>query len=413
MTLRLRICASRPLLLLLLCLGGLTSLAIAAPPDHWVGTWGASPVLALNTNGKIVSGDTTLREIVHISLGGSTARVVLSNEFGLDPLTIGAAGIALSGSDGSIIPSSSSALTFGGRPSAIIPPGALVVSDPIAIKLPALADVVVSLFIPDQPIQQLSVHTFADQTNYSATGNVVSAEKFDTPKTITSWPILKGIDVKVSAESSAIVTFGDSITDGALSTRNANARWPDVLARRLQADKKTANLGIINEGIGGNRILHDVSGPSALARFDRDVLAQSGVKYLIIMESINDIGHATDPDPAKRYDIVTADDLIFGLGQLAERAHTHGIKVFGATLTPYGGAKYASPAGEAMREAVNNWIRTTKQLDGFIDFDKVTQDPANPTVYLPADDSGDHLHPKDAGYKAMGESIDLKLFESK
>jgi lysophospholipase L1-like esterase len=402
----------RPLLPLLLCLSVFTPLATAAPPDHWVGTWGAAPVLALNTNGRIVSGDTTLREIVHISLGGSTARVVLSNEFGLDPLTIGAAGIALSGSDGTIVPSSSSALTFGGRPSAIIPPGALVVSDPIAIKLPAFADVAVSLFIPDQPIQQLSVHNFADQTNYSATGNVVSTEKLDTPKTITSWPILKGIDIKGGAESGAIVTFGDSITDGALSTRNANARWPDVLARRLQADKKTANLGIINEGIGGNRILHDVSGPSALARFDRDVLAQPGVKYVIIMESINDIGHAADPDPAKRYDVVSADDIIFGLGQLTERAHTHGIKVFGATLTPYGGAKYASPTGEAMREAVNTWIRTTKQLDGFIDFDKVTQDPANPTVYLPADDSGDHLHPKDAGYKAMGESIDLKLFES-
>jgi lysophospholipase L1-like esterase len=239
----------------------------------------------------------------------------------------------------------------------------------------------------------------------------VSTEKLDAPKTYFSWPILKGIDIKGSAESAAIVTFGDSITDGALSTRNANARWPDVLAKRLQADKKTANLGIINEGIGGNRVLHDVAGPSALARFDRDVLAQAGVKYLIIMESINDIGHAADP--VKPYDVVSAEDIIFGLGQLAERARTHGIKVYGATLTPYGGAKYASPAGETMRTAVNNWIRTTKQLDGFIDFDKATQDPANPTVYLPANDSGDHLHPKDAGYKVMGEYIDLKLFESK
>ena len=413
MTPRRRICTPRQLILLLLCLCGLTSFATAAPPDHWVGTWGASPVLTSNSNGKVISGDTTLREIVHISLGGSTARVILSNEFGLDPLTIGAAGIALSAGDGNIVASSTTALTFGGRPSAIIPPGALVISDPVAIKLPAFADVAVSLFIPDQPIQQLSAHGFADQTNYSAMGNVVSAEKLDTPKTYFSWPILKGIDIKGSAESGAIVTFGDSITDGALSTRNANARWPDILARRLQADKKTADLGIINEGIGGNRVLHDVSGPSALARFDRDVLAQSGVKYLIIMESINDIGHAADPDPAKRYDVVTADDLIFGLGQLAERAHTHGIKVYGGTLTPYGGAKYASPAGEAMREAVNTWIRTTRQLDGFIDFDKATQDPANPTVYLPANDSGDHLHPKDAGYKVMGDSIDLKLFESK
>ena len=403
-----------PLLLLLACLFAFVPLATAAaPPDHWVGTWGASPVAAMNPDGKILAGDSTLREIVHISLGGSTARIVLSNEFGVDPLTIGATQIALSTGDGSIDKASAAPVNFGGRPSVTIPPGALVVSDPIAIKLAPFADVAVSLYVPDQPIKQLSVHNFADQTSYIATGNVATAATLDSPKTIASWPILKNLDVKAGSESAAIVAFGDSITDGAASTRNANARWPDVLARRLQANKKTADLGIINQGIGGNRVLHDVAGPSALARFDRDVVAQSGVKYLIILESINDIGHAADPDPAKRYDIITADDLIFGLGQLAERAHTHGIKVYGATLTPYVGAKYASPEGEAMREAVNTWIRTTKQLDGFIDFDKATQDPANPTMYLPANDSGDHLHPKDAGYKAMGESIDLKLFESK
>ena len=209
-------------------------------------------------------------------------------------------------------------------------------------------------------------------------------------------------------KAASIVAFGDSITDGALSTRDANARWPDDLARRLQANKKTANLGILNQGIGGNRILHDVTGPNALARFDRDVLAQAGVKYLIILESINDIGHAQDP--VKPYDVVTAEDLIVGLRQLATRAHTHGIKVYGATLTPYVGAKYASPAGEAMRQAVNKWIRTTNQLDGFIDFDKATQDPPTPTVFSPAADSGDHLHPADAGYKIMADSIDLSLF---
>jgi lysophospholipase L1-like esterase len=369
--------------------------------------------MTMNPDGKVIPGDTTVRNIVHISIGGSTARIVLSNEFGLDPLTIGATQIALSTGDGSIEATSAVAVNFSGRPTVTIPPGALVVSDPITIKLAPFSDVAVSLYVPEQPIRQLSAHGFADQTNYLATGNVAAAATLDSSKTIASWPILKNIDVQAGPDAAAIVTFGDSITDGAASTRNANARWPDVLAHRLQANKKTASLGIINQGIGGNRILHDVSGPSALARFDRDVLSQAGVKYLIILESINDIGHAADPDPAKRYDVITADDLIFGLGQLAERAHTHGIKVYGATLTPYGGAKYASPEGEAMREAVNTWIRTTKQLDGFIDFDKATQDPANPTVYLPANDSGDHLHPKDAGYKAMGESIDLKLFESK
>jgi lysophospholipase L1-like esterase len=401
----------QPLALLLLCLTALVPLANAAPPDRWVGTWGAAPVAALNPDGAILAGDTTLREIVHISIGGPMVRVVLSNEFGLDPLTITAAHIALSAGASSITPSSAGGLSFNGQPTVVIPPGALVVSDPVALKLPAFSDVAVSLYVPDQAIQQLSIHNFADQTSYAAPGNVVSAAQLDTPKQISSWPILKGLDVKVGTDSASIVAFGDSITDGALSTRNGNARWPDVLARRLQANKKTANLGIINEGIGGNRVLHDTTGPSALARFDRDVLSQAGVKYLIIMESINDIGHAADP--VKPYDVVSAADIILGLSQLAERAHTHGIKVIGATLTPYVGAKYSSPAGEAMRTAVNTWIRTTKQLDGVIDFDQATRDPANPTVLLPANDSGDHLHPKDAGYKAMGESIDLKLFESK
>ena len=177
------------------------------------------------------------------------------------------------------------------------------------------------------------------------------------------------------------------------------------------ADKRTADLGVLNEGIGGNRILHDVAGPSALARFDRDVIAQAGVKYLIILEAINDIGHAYDTH--RVYDVVSADDLIAGYVQMAERAHTHGIKVYIATLTPYVGASYASPAGEQVRQALNQWIRTTSQIDGFIDFDKATQDPANPAMFLPAYDHGDHLHPSDPGYKAMGDAIDLKLFQSK
>jgi lysophospholipase L1-like esterase len=431
----------------------------AAPqPDHWVGTWAASPVSSPNvrrprpapvsagtTNGNPVAPpttapapavqtpapnppeaapstsidpaqtfaatDTTLREIVHVSLGGPLARIVLTNEFGTEPLTIGAAHLALSAGGSSIELASAGGLTFSGRPSITIPPGALAVSDPVAVKLTPGADVAVSLFLPAQPLRVASAHGFADQTSYTASGNVVGAKTLESAATITSWPFLKGIDVKVPAADSAIVTFGDSITDGALSTKDTNARWPDVLARRLQADKKTAGLGVLNEGIGGNRILHDVTGPSALARFDRDVIAQSGVRYVIILEGINDIGHAADPN--KPYDIVSAEDLVAGYTQLVERAHTHGIKVIGATLTPYTGAKYMSPAGEQMRAALNKWIRTSTLLDGFIDFEKATQDPANSSMYLPAYDSGDHLHPKDAGYKAMGESIDLKLFEQK
>lgn len=401
-----------PLALLLFCLCSLSPRAVsAASPDHWVGTWATAPVALPNPEAKVGSADTTFREIVHVSIGGPAVRVILTNEFGLDSLTIGAANIALSASGSEINPAASSALTFSGRPSITIPPGALVVSDPVDLKLPPSSDVAVSIFVPAQAISQVTHHSFADQTSYTAPGNVASAKTLDAPAEITSWPFLKGIDVKADAKSAAIVAFGDSITDGAHSTRNANARWPDVLARRLQADKKTAHLGVLNEGIGGNRVLHNNTGPSALARFDRDVLAQAGVKYLILLESINDIGHAQDPNGP--YDVVSAEDLIAGLSQLATRAHTHGIKVFGATLTPYVGAKYASPAGEAMRAAINQWIRTTNQLDGVIDFDKATRDPANPTVFLPANDSGDNLHPGDAGYKAMGDSIDLKLFTGK
>jgi lysophospholipase L1-like esterase len=389
---------------------GLLPMAQAQGVDeHWVGTWATSPMGYPNKGGSL--GDdkgTTLREIEHISVGGSAVRVTLSNEFGVEPLVVNAASIAVRLTGSSV--SSPVPLLFGGRPAVTIPAGALVVSDAAALTVKPLSDVAVSLFLPMQPQTLVTRHGFANQTNYRVSGDATSNAELTDAKTFASWEYLKGIDVKGDAKSVSVVLFGDSITDGALSTLDKNARWPDVLAARLAADKHTAKVGVLNEGIGGNRVLHDTTGPSALARFDRDVIAQTGVKYLVIMESINDIGHAADPDPKKRYDIVTAQDLIAGLSQLARRAHTHGIKVYGATLTPYVGAKYQSNEGEAMRQTVNQWIRTTKELDGVVDFDKVTTDPAHPGVFLSVYDSGDHLHPKDAGYKAMGESIDLKLF---
>jgi len=391
------------LILSLVCLN--TKPAVAASPGHWVGTWATSPMAQDNHEDRVAV-DTTYREIVHVSMGGPAVRVILTNEFGLSPLTIGAASVALSAGGSDI--DTAAPLTFNGRPFIVIPAGALVVSDPVNLNLPPTSNLAVSIFIPAQPIRLVSAHEFADQTNYTAAGNVVSARSLDDPQKMYSWPFLKGVDVRADSKAAAIVAFGDSITDGAFSTRDANARWPDVLAARLQADKSTADLGVLNEGIGGNRVLHNDTGPNALARFDRDVLAQAGVKYLIILESINDIGHAQDLHHP--YDAVTAEDLIAGLSQLATRAHTHGIKVFGATLTPYVGAGYASPKGEAIREAVNQWIRTTNQFDGVIDFDKVVRDPANPTVFLPADEHGFHLHPNDTGYKAMGDAINLKLF---
>jgi lysophospholipase L1-like esterase len=382
-------------------------------PMHWVGTWATSPMADGRTPPHFgMEGDTgtTLREVVHISIGGSSFRVTLTNEFGRDALTIGAAQIALkapgaaSGND--IVAGSSLQLSFSGRPSVTIPPGALVISDPVPLKAAALSDLAVSLFIPEQTISSITYHSFADTSNFMAAGNDVTTATLIDSKPTYSWQFLKGVDVMTDAPG-AVVAFGDSITDGAHSSRDANARWPDELARRLGAKPRTA-LGVLNEGIGGNRILHDNSGPSALARFDRDVIAQAGVKYLIILEAINDIGHATDPK--KPYDIITAEDLIAGYTQMVLRAHTHGIKVYLATVTPFVGAGYQSPAGEQMRQTVNAFIRSNHIADGFIDFDKTTQDPANPTVFLPADDSGDHLHPGDAGYKAMGDSIDLSLF---
>jgi lysophospholipase L1-like esterase len=383
--------------------------ASAASANHWVGTWATAPVSANNSEAVYGAAGTTYREIVHVSLGGPRIRIILTNEFGTDSLTIGAADVALSAGNCSIDSASAHALTFGGKPSIIIPPGALAVSDPVDLILPALADLAVNLFIPAQTIQHISIHNYADQTSYSVPGNLVSAARLDSPKEIYSWPFLKGVDVYADSKAGAIVAFGDSITDGAHSTRDANARWPNVLARRLHANKKTADLGVLNEGIGGNRILHDNAGPSALARFDRDVLAQDGVKYVIILESINDIGHAYAP--VAPYDIVTAEDLIQALSQMVERAHAHGIKVIGATLTPYIGASYSSPEGEAAREIVNQWIRSTNEFDGFIDFDKITQDPANPTSFSAAAGSTDNLHPGDSGYKLMGDAVDLKLFE--
>lgn len=383
--------------------------ALAASRGHWVGTWAAAPVSADNSSSKFGATDTTYREIVHASLGGHSVRIILTNEFGTEPLIIGAAHIALCAGNGASSVTSDKALTFSGSPSITIPAGAAVVSDPADFNLPALADIAVSIFIPAQPMQHVSIHNFADQTSYAVAGNFVGAARLDSPQEIYSWPFLKGIDVYGNVKAGSVVAFGDSITDGDHSTRDANARWPDVLARRLLADKKTADLGVLNEGIAGNRVLHDLAGPSGLSRFDRDVISQAGVKYVIILEGINDISHA---NPSRKpYDMITADELIQALVQMTERAHIHGIKVIGATLTPYAGTAYASPAGEQMRQAVNHWIRTSKQLDGYIDFDKVTKASLNPTSLSDATGSTDHLHPGDPGYRLMGDSIDLDLFK--
>jgi lysophospholipase L1-like esterase len=253
------------------------------------------------------------------------------------------------------------------------------------------------------------VHSSAQQSNYIQAGNEVTASRLTAPVTMPSWYFLKGVDVQVFApHAAAVVAFGDSITDGAYATDNQNHRWPDDLAIRLHNNPATANLSVLNEGIGGNCVVINCAGPNALARFDRDVLAQSGVRYVILLEGINDIGALHTPNqPEYR---LTAEGLEQGLSQLVVRAHEHGIKVFGATLTPYQGAWYVTNAGEQIREAVNTWILTSGVFDGTVDFDKATRDSGHPLAFASQYDSGDHLHPKDAGYNAMADSIDLNLF---
>ena len=378
-------------------------------PANWVGTWATSPFDGDPWHGIPTLVASTLREVVHTSIAGKSLRVRLTNEFGTEPLRIDAATIAISTGTGNIDAGSIHALTFGGSPSMVVPVGAEVLSDPVAMATPAAANLAISIYLPLQQISNVTVHSSAQQDNYILAGNHVGDASFGGAEVTPSWFFLKGVDVEpTEAHAAAIVAFGDSITDGALSTENANHRWPDYLSARLRSNPATAHLAVLDEGIGGNRVLVDRVGQNALARFNRDVLSQAGVKYVIVLEGINDIGGLFNPNTPNYK--VTAEDLEQGFAQLAARAHEHGIKIFGASITPYKGAGYFTEKGEAIRQAVNHWMLTSGVFDGVIDFDKATGDKANPLTFAPQYDSGDHLHPKDAGYAAMADSIDLGLF---
>lgn len=350
----------------------------------------------------------TLRQIVRTSVGGSRVRVVLSNSFGSAPLTIGAAHIALREKEDVIQTTRGARLTFSGRPSVTVPAYAIVYSDPVTLAVPPVADLAVDVYLPGSTNAPapLAMHTAAFQTSYvSETGNHAGTPKLPAVATTRSWFLLARVDVAAPDAAGLIVAFGDSITDGAASTPDTNSRWPDVLARRLLASP--LKMGVLNAGIGGNRVLSEGAygaGINALARFEIDALSHPGVTHIIVMEGINDIGNARqNPMP-------TAEDLIAGHKQLIARAHAKGVKIFGATLTPFWGAGYYTEVGEAKRQALNEWIRTGKSYDGVVDFDRATRDPADPKKLLAAYDSCDHLHPSDAGYKAMAEAIDLGLF---
>ena len=389
--------------------------ALAAPSNYataqqmvWTGSWAAAPVAVPAMAENADPNGTTYRDVVHLSVGGKAVRLRISNEFGPTPLTVASVHVALSAGADATQPGTDHVVTFGGIGSVTLPGGAVVLSDPVAMSARPFANLAVSLFVPAQTGVTLTYHQLAVSTNYVASGDVTSAEAMAGAKKVTSWYLLKGVDVDAGPDGSSVVVLGASIADGYHSTPDKNARWPDILAARLQAGTATSHVGVLNEGISGGRVLHDMTGPSALSRLDRDVLAQSNAKYLIVAIGTNDIGRTFFP--TRPNEEVTAEQIIWGYQQLVLRAHARGIKVYGTTLNPFGGAGYFSPAGETMRQAVNAFVKTSGVFDGVIDFDIVTRDPAHPETLLPAYDSGDHLHPNDAGYKAMGDAIDLKLF---
>lgn len=365
---------------------------------------------------QLIYQNQTLREIVHTSIGGQTVRVRLSNAYGKETVEIGAAHIALSANKAEIVAGSDHVLTFSGQTTIAIPPNAVVVSDPVKLNVPAAKDVAISLFVPKTTLAG-GIHYASQQTTYIGGGDLTGLGSMADASTVESWVFLSDLDVMAPDTASTLVAFGDSITDGAKSTTDANRRWPNFLAARLSARPGHAEIGVLDAGIGGNRILHDAAtnirfGVNALARFDRDVLSQPGTRYVVVLEGINDLGHAGPT--TLRSEVVSAKEIIAGLQQMAERAHENGLTIFGATLTPFEGTIYPgyfSPEKEVKRKAVNEWIRTGKAFDGVIDFDKAVRDPNHPDRMLAAYDSGDHLHPNDAGYKAMADCIDLSLFK--
>ena len=372
---------------------------------HWVGTWTTAQVAQVPSATNHIA-DQTLRQIVHTSVAGSAVRVRLANTYGTAPLDIAAAHVALRAAGAAIVPGSGRMLTFGGSPSIRMVPGATVVSDAVDLEVPPLSDVAVDLYLPGDTLVSGSSHTFHSggrQTNYFATGNLAGAPDLPAAATRTAWYFLKGVEVLASTQTAAVVTLGDSITDGTASTNDTNNRWPDHLARRLMAVGGNHKLGVLNVGIAGNRVLTDALPPStagvnAQSRFDRDVLAQTGVTHVIVLEGINDSSNT----------IFQADQIIAGHKQFIERARAAGLKIYGATLTPAG----STGTREANRQTVNEWIRTSAAYDAVIDFDEVTRDPSNPTFFLPIYDSGDHLHPNNAGYAAMGQAVPLELFKN-
>jgi lysophospholipase L1-like esterase len=401
--------------------GGPTRSAAAEPTGRWADTWVAMPQLTepgnlppppfTTSTGVFV--DSTLRQTLHVTVGGRALRVRFSNAFGDTALVITAAHLALP-ADGmvggsAIRAGSDRTLTFQGRTAVTIPAGAQAVSDPISLAVSPAENLAVTIFLAQgQPSQNITSHPGSRTTTYIVAGNHVSDLDLASATQVAHWYFLSGVEVMTDPATFGAVMLGDSLTDGRGSTTNQNDRWPDQLAARLRAHR-TSSVAVLNQAAGGNRILNDGLGPNLLARLDRDLLAHSGVRWTIVFEGINDIGTADATQDAQR---AVGDELIRAYEQIIVRAHDRGIAVYGATLTPMEGSLYTDVAGlrEATRQAINHWIRTSGRFDAVIDFDRAARDPALPAIIAPAFDSGDHLHLNPAGYQALADAVDPGLF---
>jgi lysophospholipase L1-like esterase len=402
---------------LLALMAALVLCAVPARADgdapRWVGTWSASMETPFGPG--VTFNNVTLRQIVRATLGGNVVRVRFSNAVGTDPLVISSASIALRASGATVKASSLHKLHFSGADSISIAPGGVALTDPVLLDVDAEDDLAVSTYVatPQAGTTQLAL---AHQTSYvSSSGDFTGTASFPTASTNTTWYWLSGVEVVAKPRARAVVTFGDSITEGLGSTTDANARWPDVLSRRLHEYPPTRSVAVLNEAISGNRVLNDFIGPNAQRRIDRDVLTQGGVAYVTLLLGTNDMGFSQLPPgafPGVSLANVSAAELIAGYEQIILRVHQAGAKIYGATVLPFEGAGYYDANVEPKRAALNQFIRTSHKFDGVIDFDAVMRDPTHPARMRPEFDSGDHLHPNDAGYAAMGNSIDLRLFVS-
>jgi lysophospholipase L1-like esterase len=404
------------LMLMLFLAWAVSPLHGAAKAQTWIVSWAASQQVP-EPNNALPSDDlrnATVRQIVHLSAGGSALRVHFSNAFGTEALRLSSVHIAhpVTPASAAIDPATDRVLTFAGSQDFTIPPGAEYISDPVDYPVRALSDLTVTFYLEVPPATQTG-HPGSRATSYFVHGNIVSAADLPGAKHVDHWYQISAIDVLSVKGAAAIVALGDSITDGHGATTNGNDRWTDALARRLQNSRQTRNVGVSNQGIGGNHLLTDGLGPNALARFDRDVLAQAGVRWLIVFEGVNDLGGLARTGEVSQAEHSTrAQRVRAAYEQIIERAHAHDIRVIGATITPYVGSDYyhPGPLSEADRQAVNEWIRAPGHFDAVIDFDAIVREPRQPDRLRSDYDCGDHLHPSPAGYKAMGESIPLTLF---